>query len=129
MDTRESADSLRQWRNRPKFWLQLPLQTGNVQQIAATLAKVAEMRKVTVEKARAWGFWEDGDDPASSPLVDSDGLVEVPVWRHALINMPHPLLQQGLVILDTPGLNAVGSEPELALSLIPQAHAVVFLLF
>jgi len=128
MDTRESPESLRHWRKHPKFWLQLPLQTDNVQQIASTLAKVAEMRKVTVTKARAWGFWDESDDPADSPLVDRDGLVEVPVWRHALINMPHPLLRQGLVIVDTPGLNAVGAEPELALNLIPQAHAVVFLL-
>ena len=31
------------------------------------------------------------------------------VWRHAIINFAHPLLQQGLVLLDTPGLNAVGA--------------------
>jgi hypothetical protein len=55
-------------------------------------------------------------------------MVEVPLWRHAIINLPHPLLKQGLVILDTPGLNAVGAEPELTVNLIPQAHAVVFIL-
>ena len=54
--------------------------------------------------------------------------VEVPRWRHAMINFPHPLLQQGLVILDTPGLNAIGTEPELTLSLLPNAHAVIFIL-
>jgi uncharacterized coiled-coil DUF342 family protein len=32
------------------------------------------------------------------------------------------------VILDTPGLNAIGTEPELTLSLLPNAHAVLFLL-
>ena len=52
----------------------------------------------------------------------------MPRWRHALINIAHPLLKQGLVILDTPGLNAIGAEPELTVSLIPQAHAVVFIL-
>ena len=40
----------------------------------------------------------------------------------------HPLLEQGLVILDTPGLNAIGAEPELTLSLLPNAHAVLFIL-
>ena len=45
-----------------------------------------------------------------------------------MINFPHPLLQQGLVILDTPGLNAIGTEPELTLSLLPNAHAVLFIL-
>jgi hypothetical protein len=61
-------------------------------------------------------------------MVDAHGMVEVPKWRHALINIAHPLLKQGLVILDTPGLNAIGAEPELTVSLIPQAHAVVFIL-
>jgi hypothetical protein len=60
--------------------------------------------------------------------VGDDGLVEVPRWRHAMINFPHPLLKQGLVILDTPGLNAIGAEPELTLSLLPNAHAVLFIL-
>ena len=31
-------------------------------------------------------------------------------------------------ILDTPGLNAIGTEPELTLNLLPNAHAVLFLL-
>jgi hypothetical protein len=38
------------------------------------------------------------------------------------------LLKQGLVILDTPGLNAIGAEPELTVSLLPQAHSIVFIL-
>ena len=50
------------------------------------------------------------------------------MWRHALINYPHPLLKRGLVVLDTPGLNAIGAEPELTLSLLPTAHATVFIL-
>jgi len=44
------------------------------------------------------------------------------------VQFPHPLLEQGLVIIDTPGLNAIGSEPELTLSLLPSAHAVLFIL-
>src|SRR5206468_10766851 len=60
--------------------------------------------------------------------VDDMGLVEISQWRHAIVNFPHPLLAQGLVILDTPGLNAIGTEPELTLNLIPNAHAVLFVL-
>ena len=52
----------------------------------------------------------------------------MPAWRHALINYPHPLLKRGLVVLDTPGLNAIGAEPELTLALLPSAHATVFIL-
>ena len=36
--------------------------------------------------------------------------------------------EQGLVILDTPGLNAIGTEPELTLNMLPNAHAVLFIL-
>ncbi|HET6827741.1 MAG TPA: dynamin family protein, partial [Ramlibacter sp.] len=71
--------------------------------------------------------WHE-ENPEDNPLAGPDGLIEVPRWRHALINIAHPLLKQGLVILDTPGLNAIGAEPELTVNLIPQAHAVVFIL-
>ncbi|WP_051303720.1 dynamin family protein [Comamonas composti] len=126
IETRESADSLGQWRARADAWQQFPIDVDNAQQIADTLAKVTEVQKVTQAQAEAWGFGQHG--AAGSALVDDKGMVEVPRWRHALINMPHPLLKQGLVILDTPGLNAVGAEPELTVNLIPQAHAVVFVL-
>ena len=56
------------------------------------------------------------------------GQVEIPRWRHALVSYPHPLLVKGLRVIDTPGLNALGSEPELTLSLLPQAQAIVFVL-
>ena len=79
------------------------------------------------DEALELGFWHD-DRPEDNPPVDHQGLVEIPRWRHALINMAHPLLKQGLVVLDTPGLNAIGAEPELTVSLIPQAQAVVFVL-
>ncbi len=88
---------------------------------------MAEVRRVTTDEARALGFWHD-EFPENNPLPGPDGKVEVPRWRHALINIAHPLLKQGLVILDTPGLNAIGAEPELTVNLIPQAHAVVFIL-
>ena len=32
------------------------------------------------------------------------------------------------MILDTPGLNAIGTEPELTLNMLPNAHAVLFIL-
>ena len=95
--------------------------------MAQALEKVAEVRHVTKDDARALGFWSD-ENIDDNPLVGPDGLIEVPKWRHALINIAHPLLKQGLVILDTPGLNAIGAEPELTVSLLPQAQAVVFIL-
>ena len=127
IDTRLQPLSLAEWRLKPGAWETLPLDIHSADQIAAALEKVAQVRKVTPDEARALGFWHD-ELPEDNPALDDQGLVEVPLWRHALINMPHPLLKEGLVILDTPGLNAVGAEPELTVNLIPQAHAVVFIL-
>ncbi|UCU98380.1 dynamin family protein [Acidovorax radicis] len=127
IETRLQMQSLAEWRLKPDRWLEIPLEIGNADQIAKALEKVAEIRKVSLDDARALGFWHD-DLTDENPVPDAHGLVEVPMWRHALINVPHPLLKQGLVILDTPGLNAVGAEPELTVNLIPQAHAVVFIL-
>lgn len=127
IETRAQPYSLAEWRERPSTWVQLPLDVDDADQLAQTMAHVTQVRKVPVDEARQLGFWSD-EDGVENPLVDAQGLVEIPKWRHALINMAHPLLRQGLVIVDTPGLNAVGMEPELTVNLIAQAHAVVFVL-
>ncbi len=127
IETRLQMHGLAEWRLRPDRWHEIPLDVNDADQIAKALEKVAEVRRVSLDNARALGFWHD-DLVDENPIPDANGLVEVPMWRHAIINIPHPLLKQGLVILDTPGLNAVGAEPELTVNLIPQAHAVVFIL-
>lgn len=127
IETRLQPQSLMEWRMVPEKWTRVDLDVNDPQQLAMALEKVSETRRVSLEEARALGFWSS-QVPGDTPLMDSQGKVEVPKWRHALINIAHPLLKQGLVILDTPGLNAIGAEPELTVSLVPQAHAVVFIL-
>ncbi|WP_439589849.1 dynamin family protein [Hydrogenophaga sp.] len=127
IETRLQPQSLLDWRNAPDKWERVDLDVTDSRQLARAIQKVAEVRRVTQAEAAALGFWHE-DVPEDNPLPGPDGLIEVPRWRHALINMAHPLLKQGLVILDTPGLNAIGAEPELTVSLLPQAHAVVFIL-
>jgi Dynamin family len=127
IESRLQPQALMEWRAAPEKWTRIDLDVNDASQLAQAFEKVAEVRKVSKDEARALGFWHD-DTPDDNPLANADGMVEVPKWRHALINIAHPLLKQGLVILDTPGLNAIGAEPELTVSLIPQAHAVVFIL-
>jgi hypothetical protein len=127
IETRLQTQPLMEWRMVPEKWHRVDLDVNDPGQLAQAFEKVSEVRRVTVDQAKALGFWHD-DAPEDNPMAGADGLVEVPKWRHALINIAHPLLKQGLVILDTPGLNAIGAEPELTVNLIPQAHAVVFIL-
>jgi len=128
IETRTQPLGLTEWRLKSESWESVPLDMDNPQQMAQALEKVSQVRRVSVARARALGFWNDEADPDDNPTPDAAGMVEVPMWRHAIINIPHPLLRQGLVILDTPGLNAVGVEPELTINLIPQAQAVAFIL-
>lgn len=125
--TRLDGHSLAELALRPEAWQRLPLDPHSPERLADALTQVTRAEFVPQEQARALGFWSD-DQPEDNPPLDEQGRVEVPAWRHARINYPHPLLKRGLVVLDTPGLNAIGAEPELTLSLLPSAHAVVFVL-
>ena len=127
IETRQRGLSLAELRGRPEHWQHLPLDVGNAASLSQALAAVTHTRRVPPAQANALGLWSEEQPDDNPPLAD-DGTVEVPAWRHALINYPHPLLKQGLVVIDTPGLNAVGAEPELTLGLLPTAHAIVFVL-
>jgi hypothetical protein len=127
IETRLEGLSLTELRPQLRAWTVVPLQIDDPEKLAASLQDVTHTKWVSNQQARELGFWND-DTPDDNPPTDDDGRVEVPAWRHALINYPHPLLKQGLVVLDTPGLNAIGAEPELTLSLLPTAHATVFIL-
>ena len=127
IDTRLSGQSLGELRNFAKAWKTVKLDVGNPEKLAESLREVMRTSWVSKDQAHELGFWND-ETPDENPPLDDMGRVEVPAWRHALINYPHPLLKQGLVVLDTPGLNAIGAEPELTLSLLPTAHATVFIL-
>ncbi len=127
IETRLGGLSLAELRGRDQPWQRTALDPGRPQALATALAAVTLTRRVPVEMARQLGFWHP-EQPADNPPIEADGTVEIPAWRHALINYPHPLLKRGLVVIDTPGLNAIGAEPELTLSLLPAAHATVFIL-
>ena len=111
----------------PEEWTVVALDSIDAPGLQAALARVGETERVEVAEAQALGFRVDpaGDDGIRP---DVEGRIEIPRWRHAVIQFPHPLLEQGLVVLDTPGLNAIGAEPELTLSMLPNAHAVLFIL-
>ncbi len=127
IQTRASNVRVGEYRRHPEKWARVPLPVDSPAEIQAALRHVSQTIRVARGEAERLGF-ELGEGVGGTYRAGSDGLVEIPRWRHAVINFPHPLLKQGLVILDTPGLNAIGAEPELTLSLLPKAHAVLFIL-
>ena len=129
IETRLNEATVSEFKNYADEWVTFPLDLASADRMAETLARVSQVKRVPVALARKYGLFTERDDDILSALERGDeGSVDIPCWRHAEINFPHPLLQQGLIILDTPGLNAIGTEPELTLNLLPNAHAVLFLL-
>lgn len=128
IETRAEGASISDLREVPEAWQRFPFENiTSADSLADTLKRVGEVKLVPSDVAQSLGF-AVGDGSDGSLVCNANGQVEIPRWRHALINFPHPLLAEGLVVLDTPGLNAIGAEPELTLSLLPSAHAVLFIL-
>lgn len=127
IETRAQAQSTSEFKEQSNAWTVLPLDISSGDGMLEAFKQVSLTKRVSVEEAKSFGLYHE-DDPDIGLAVDEHGMVEISRWRHAIVNFPHPLLKQGLVIIDTPGLNAIGTEPELTLNLIPNAHAVLFIL-
>jgi hypothetical protein len=127
IETRSETLSTTEYKGHQHIWTVLPLDTKSGDGMLEAFKQVSLTKKVSKEVAKSYGLYDEAD-PDAALEVDEDGLVEISLWRHAIVNFPHPLLKQGLIIVDTPGLNAIGTEPELTLNLIPNAHAVLFIL-
>ncbi|WP_281645306.1 dynamin family protein [Parendozoicomonas sp. Alg238-R29] len=124
IETRLQEKSIQQLQATPEAWHEIAIAGDNPVELAQTLSSVAHTKEVSPEEAVALGF----DPQHLDASLNNNNNVCIPAWRHAMVNFDHPLLKQGLRILDTPGLNALGSEPELTLSMLPAADAIVFLL-
>ena len=127
IETRARATTVADLKRTPEEWRRQPLDTSSAEAMSEAMRRVGEQKYVSAIAAQDLGFTIDVAGERGLQFDDL-GRVQVPCWRHAIINFPHPLLEQGLVILDTPGLNAIGAEPELTLALLPSAHAVLFIL-
>ena len=127
IDTRSSDATTTEYKRYPDEWHTVPFNVDNNESMIAVFKEVSSTKRVTTQEAEKYGLYDPNSlDDAMS--LNKDGSIDIPCWRYAMINFPHPLLEQGLVILDTPGLNAIGIEPELTLNMLPNAHAVLFIL-
>ncbi len=127
IETRATAATTSEYKRYPDEWKVLEFDVNSGDSLAEVFKEVSATRRVSLEEAERYGLYDPANADHSIGL-NSDGTIDVPCWRYAMINFPHPLLEQGLVILDTPGLNAIGTEPELTLNMLPNAHAVLFIL-
>ncbi|MFM9835886.1 MAG: dynamin family protein [Methylophilaceae bacterium] len=127
IDTRAMDATTTEYKRYPEEWKVVEFDVNSSDSMVNAFKEVSSTKRVTLEEAEKYGLFDpNSSDDAMS--INKDGTIDIPSWRYAVINFPHPLLEQGLVILDTPGLNAIGTEPELTLNMLPNAHAVLFIL-
>lgn len=115
--TRESPKALREYIAEIDTWKEIALDPKHPESVAEACKAVTESMTVAGPVAVNLGLVPEATDR-----------VEIPRWRYAMINFPHPLLETGLTILDTPGYNTMGAEPEITVNRIPDAAAIVFML-
>ena len=128
IESRLEETTIGEHKRHPEHWNHITLDTEDPDQMESALAEIVRTKEVERDRARQLGLYSREMHEELHPGDPEPERVEIPVWRHALINFPHPLLRQGLVILDTPGLNALGNEPELTMSMLPSAQALLFVL-
>ncbi len=121
IETRKSSETIAEYKRSPTHWATVSLELDDPAKMAEAFHEIVKTKTVNIAEAQSLGLYNP-DAP------ESGSKVTVPVWRHAIINYPHPLLKQGLSVLDTPGLNSLGTEPELTMSMLPNAHLVLFVL-
>lgn len=126
VETRESPMRFEDLLADESQWRVVPFDADNPESMSRALAALGETKRISLVDAVAWGLHREGiaipADETSTTLVD------VPRWRFAVVNFPHPYLDAGLVIIDTPGLAAFTSEPELARERVPGADALLVML-
>ena len=126
IETRKTALTISEYKRTPIHWTTLHiLKLSSADEVREALSEITKTKKVNIREAQELGLY-DSRAHATKPAANE--LIEVPVWRHAIVNFPHPLLKQGLVVLDTPGLNALGVEPELTLNTLANAQVILFVL-
>ncbi|WP_317931419.1 dynamin family protein [Halioxenophilus sp. WMMB6] len=122
--TRRGGINVRSFKRIPKHWVNLNFDINNPASIQDALGRLAERQFVSEEQARDLGF----NCSQLNRHPENIHEVEIPVWRYAIINLEHPLLAQGLRIIDTPGLNALGTDSELSLHSMSEADNLIFCL-
>ncbi len=126
IESRLEDISLIELKKNPERWFQIDLDCNSPTQMQEAFKELVATKLVDRDIADKLGLWNERE--AAEQGIINPEKIEVPCWRHALISFPHPLLKEGLSILDTPGLNALGTEPELTLSMLPSAQAIIFVL-
>ena len=119
IDTRKNQESIANLRRSPIEWITMRLNPDSPESVAEAMRSLMESRAVSIDEARSLTL---------TNVERSGDAVMIPAWRYALINLPHPMLKSGLIVLYTPGPQMLASEPEVALRIASSAQSLLMVL-
>ena len=94
IETRRDERSIIDYKRDPVHWVSMPLKIESPDQMADALREVVRTKRVKLDDALALGLYDESQDPQYKKTGKRPDQVEIPIWRHARISFPHPLLQQ-----------------------------------
>lgn len=126
IETRLQDSALLTLKQAPAKWQQIDLDCTSPTQLQTAFKALVANKKVTKAVADKLGL--GGEEVLLATTDAAAEQVAIPCWRYARISLPHPLLQAGLTVLDPSSLSTLRTEPELTLSILPSAQAIIFVL-
>ena len=119
METRKKPDSIASLRRSPIEWITMRLNADSAESTAEAMRSLTESRTVGVDEAKSLNL---------TNVERTGDAVTIPAWRYALINLPHPMLKSGVIVLYSPGLQILSAEPEIALRMASSAQSILMVL-
>jgi hypothetical protein len=92
VETRYRDESISQLKNMPVEWSKVRLNVNSAADMKKALKALADTKKVYALEARMLGLAPMLNEKGELP--GEEELVEVPAWRYAMINYPHPAALQ-----------------------------------
>ena len=97
IETRLEETPISEHKLNPINWTTIELDTNSSEKMADAFREVIRTKQVSVEEAHKLGLYDEEQERKNATHV------EIPMWRHAMISFPHPLLKDGLTYWTRPG--------------------------
>ncbi|MFT7227685.1 MAG: hypothetical protein ACI8PW_000260 [Methylophilaceae bacterium] len=74
----------------PDEWTVIEFNVNSNESMEKAFEHVSQTKRVTLQEAEKYELFDpnNSDDALN---IGKDGLIDIPCWRYAVINLPHPL--------------------------------------
>ena len=130
MSTKSKLDTVQQLKKKKETWFRQSIETEKPQ---SDMQVIMKKDCVDIQYARSIGLCPPmntlkGEEKKFACPSCGLGMVEIPKWRYGELEVSSDKFPDGLEVVDTPGLNSIGSDPAVALNCIKDMHCILFVL-